>query len=193
LNIETEAYRNFPGRRCFERKTVKMKGKRKRLKKPVKLALTLTGRALLLLTVFLMVKTFLLEVHIQKGEDMYPRVRDGDLLIAEKAMHDYGRNEAVLFRHEEEILCARIIAFAGETVDVNSEGGLMINGILQEEEIFYPTEQTGEISFPFTVPEDCVFVLGDLRPYAADSRSFGAMKTDDVLGRVIFVIRVRGI
>ena len=58
----------------------------------------------------------------------------------------------------------------------------------------YPTTPDGAmISFPYEVPENCVFVLNDFRSDTSDSRVFGGVRQDDLKGRIIFIMRRRGI
>ena len=73
--------------------------------------------------------------------------------------------------------------------------GLLINGSLQQEqEIYQKTERYQEGGeFPLTVPEGQVFVLGDSRSGATDSRIYGSVEIEDTLGKVMTVIRRRSI
>jgi len=79
-------------------------------------------------------------------------------------------------------------------VDI-TEDGLLINGALQQEpDIFRNTlRYEGGVSFPLTVPEGQVFVLGDNRMDATDSRMYGCVEIKESLGKVIAVIRCRDI
>jgi signal peptidase I len=88
----------------------------------------------------------------------------------------------------------RVVASAGDTVDI-SENGLLVNGALQQEtEIFHRTERYAEgIHFPYTVPEGSVFLLGDMRTNATDSRIYGSVRIEDTMGKVMAVIRRRSI
>jgi signal peptidase I len=88
----------------------------------------------------------------------------------------------------------RIVAQGGDVVDLNADGLLVVNGNVQEEEIFYVTEAMGnEITYPYTVEADSYFVLCDFRTASIDSRSFGAVPKKNLDGKVITLLRRRGI
>lgn len=88
----------------------------------------------------------------------------------------------------------RVVAMEGDVVDITADG-LVVNGALQvSQNIFYPTTQYAQgVSFPLTVGAGQVFLLGDNRPSATDSRVYGCVNLADVQGKVIAVIRTRGI
>ena len=73
-------------------------------------------------------------------------------------------------------------------VELSKEGVLSVNGL--EEDRLAVSGQTlpedGSIEFPYTVPEGSYFVLGDNRENSSDSRSFGAVSQDEIVGRVFF-------
>ena len=86
----------------------------------------------------------------------------------------------------------RVVAVAGDTVDITADG-LMINGaIVQEPHAAGETTQFAEgVTFPLTVPQGQVFVLGDNREHATDSRIFGCIDIADIDGRVMGLFRRR--
>ena len=68
-----------------------------------------------------------------------------------------------------------------------------MNGTPQSGEILYPTYPKEGMEYPYRVPEGTVFVLGDYRTQTEDSRDFGPVSLDDVEGKVITILRRRGI
>ena len=124
--------------------------------------------------------------------NMQPAVQDGDLLLYYRIVKDYHAGDIVVIRHEGQDLAVRIIATAGDTVDI-TEQGLLVNGsVAQEPQIPGETTQfEGGVTFPLTVGRGQVFVLGDNRPHATDSRILGCIDEDDVCGRVIGLFRRR--
>ena len=82
-----------------------------------------------------------------------------------------------------------IIALGGDTVDINFEtGAVTLNGaVLEEPYISAPTTTGYDVEFPVTVPEGCVFVMGDNRPRSLDGRSteVGFIDERDILGKVL--------
>lgn len=133
-------------------------------------------------------------VTVKEGEDMYPRIRDGDLMVFYRLPQDYHIGDVVTFRKDGRRYTARIVAQGGDEVDVDDEGQLKVNGSVQEEEIFYPTEPAdGGIDLPCKVPEGSVFLLCDFRTQGRDSRAYGPVEIGDLDGKVIAILRRRGI
>lgn len=133
-------------------------------------------------------------VAVMEGEGMYPRIRDGDLMVFYRLQQDYAIGDVVTFVRDGVRHTGRIVAQAGDTVDLSDEGELLVNGSVQDEEIFYPTEAAGEtIELPCVVPEGSVFLLGDFRTNAVDSRSYGPVGMSELDGKVLTILRRRGI
>ena len=106
----------------------------------------------------------------------------------------YQPQDAVGLSLEKEKLIRRVVATAGDTVDI-TENGLVINGALQQEPGIYQKTQRYQdgVEFPLVVPEGEIFVLADSRMDATDSRVFGCAKISETLGKVMTVIRRRSI
>jgi signal peptidase I len=86
------------------------------------------------------------------------------------------------------------VAQGGDVVEVNTDGQLLVNGNVQQEEIFYPTEpQEGDVTYPCTVEEGSYFVLCDYRTVSFDSRTYGTIPQEDLDGKVITILRRQGI
>lgn len=88
----------------------------------------------------------------------------------------------------------RVAAVEGDTVDI-TEKGLMINGsLMQEPNIYEETKSYKEgIRFPITLQKGEVFLLGDAREHVRDSRIYGAVSVKSTLGKVMVILRRRGI
>jgi signal peptidase I len=137
--------------------------------------------------------TFVFGIRQVSGETMYPRLRDGDLILYYRLEQDYAIDDVVAFRVDDNVREGRIVAQSGDVVDL-TEGQLVVNGNVEQEEIFYQTyPQDGEITYPYTVPENSYFVLCDFRTNGFDSRTYGAIPQSDLDGKVITVLRRRGI
>lgn len=154
------------------------------------------------------VRTFLVETYEVPSGSMIPTIdteenlANGvyDRILSEKISYYSGtpqKGDIVTFEspldNGNTILVKRVIATGGDTVDIRG-GNLYINGVLQNEEYvhgkptnaLYPTMPGVEIDYPYTVPEGCIWVMGDNRTNSEDSRYFGPVKTDTVTGRVFF-------
>jgi signal peptidase I len=138
--------------------------------------------------------TFLFGIARVSGETMYPRIRDGDLVVYYRLEQDYYVGDVVTFLINDHRRVARVVAKGGDVVDINEEGQLLVNGNVQSEEIFYPTEKlSGGVSYPYTVEEDSYFVLCDFRTASSDSRDYGAVAKSDIDGKIITLLRRRGL
>ena len=123
---------------------------------------------------------------------MYPAILDGDILIGYRLDKNYLKNDVVVCRADEQKIIGRVAARAGDSVDITEDGRLFVNGTEQTGEIAFPTEP-GDQTYPYTVPEGCVYILGDYRTHTTDSRDFGPVPTKDIKGKVISLFRRRGI
>lgn len=142
----------------------------------------------------LLLFTFVYGLHRNHDPSMNPAVRDGDLVIFYRLDTHYVFGDTLLLDYQGERQVRRVVATAGDTVDI-TEDGLMVNGALQQEAAIYEATQRYEtdVDFPLTVGEGQVFVLGDAREHAADSRIYGPVEIKDTLGKVIGLFRRRSI
>ncbi|MCL2300992.1 MAG: signal peptidase I [Firmicutes bacterium] len=144
---------------------------------------------------FVLMFTFLFGIMRYREPSMAPAIRDGDLVIFYRyTKSGYQPQDAIILRFHGKKQARRVVATAGDIVDI-AEDGLVVNGALQQELGIYQETQRYQdgVDFPLTVPEGQVFVLGDSRTDAADSRIYGCVKIRDTLGKVITVLRRRGI
>ncbi len=145
-----------------------------------------------LLLVLLYYKTFVFMVVSVKGDSMYDTLNNGDLLIADKTV-SCSRGDIIVFYDKEindEALIKRVIAVGGDTVwsqngyvyiGYTDNNGETVTERLNEDYVY----TSGITNVKSTVvPENCVFVLGDNRGVSHDSRYFGAVSRNSVLGVV---------
>ena len=129
------------------------------------------------------------------GNEMFPAVKDGDLAIVFRLQQEYAKNDVIVYRTETGLKFGRIVARATDNVTIDDSGSLTVNGTTQTGEILYPTypEEDSSLAYPYQVPENSVFVLGDYRTRSTDSRLYGAISLDQVEGKVITILRRRGL
>jgi len=148
----------------------------------------------LIALVFLMLFTFLLGIIRYQEPSMAPAIKDGDLVIFYRyTQSGYLPQDVIVVNYGGQEQVRRVVATAGDIVDI-TEDGLMVNGALQQElGIYQKTERYEEgVDFPLTVPGGRVFVLGDSRQGATDSRIYGPVEISETKGKVMTVIRRRG-
>lgn len=155
----------------------------------LELGLRLCGLALAVWLVFSQV--FLL--HRNQGLGMFPAVKDGDLVLAYRLQREYVKGDVVVYRLDGQLHLGRIAAGGTDVVMMDDSGSLLVNGSPQNGEILYPTYARENSVYPLRVQEGMVFVLGDYRTQTQDSRDFGPIPLDDIQGKVITLIRRRGL
>ena len=176
-----------------KKKTAKKKKKKKKKKTTKQMLIGfLIKLAATALAVWLLL-TFVLGVTIYYGNNMHPALRDGDLIISLRLQRPY-LNAAVLYEHDGKTCLGRVVGMPGNVIDISDVGALTVNGVAPAEEVFYPTYrcETSDITYPYTVGEDKVFILNDFRSDTNDSRAFGAVDISDVKGPVLIMLRRRG-
>lgn len=157
---------------------------------------TFLSRAIMLVVVFVGLFSFLFGFFPMKDNSMSPKLSSGDLLLYYRLDDDYKTQDLVVYEKDGKVRCARVVAKAGDSVDIPEDGGLVINGSqMIETDIFYTTMRRadGVISYPLTLSVNQVFVLGDYRDGAEDSRTFGPVNKAEIKGKVITVLRRSGL
>ncbi len=144
--------------------------------------------ALVLLVVF----NFIAGVHVCHTYSAYPTIRDGDFCLTYR-LAEPKQGTMIVYDHDGEVKFGRVIAFAGDMVSIANDY-VTVNGYGLSEKVVYPTTQEGSaISYPYEVPDNCVFVLNDYRSDISDSRTYGGIPLEDTEGAVVFTMRMREI
>lgn len=127
------------------------------------------------------------------GNSMLPNFSGGDRVACVHSFSGYERGDVVIISHatrKDESVIKRVIAVGGDTVDIDFyKGTVSVNGqVLDEPYAGTPTNLSYDMTFPVTVPEGKLFVLGDNRNDSIDSRStdIGFINENKVLGKVVF-------
>jgi signal peptidase I len=148
------------------------------------------------LTTFL--KTFVIEQFKIPTGSMEPTIEVGDHLFAEKVSYRFAQptpGDIVTFDdpiQEGRVLIKRCIAVSGQTVDLKN-GKVVVDGKVLDEPYTYgkqsvplDTMEGVTIKYPYTVPAGSVWVMGDNRTNSLDSRYFGPISEDRLIGRALF-------
>ena len=152
------------------------------------------------LTLVILVFTFLFRVVTVTGESMLPNFVEGQKLIVTNLGHSVEQGTVVVITNVlNELIIKRVIATEGQTVDIDYETGVVyVDGEAVDETQFglengittRPYSTLEAMVFPQTVPEGCVFVLGDNRSVSKDSRytEVGMVDTRHILGEAVFTL-----
>lgn len=124
------------------------------------------------------------------GSSMSPSLEDSEIVLCLKTS-DIQTGDIIAFYYNNKILVKRMIARAGDIVDIDSEGNVSVNGVLLKED--YVSEKAlGEcdIELPYQVPDGKIFCLGDHRSVSIDSRSttVGCVSEEQIVGKLVFRI-----
>lgn len=168
--------------------------KRRRSKTAIRAGyVSLLWRVVLLAVVGYLIFTQIFLVTQARGIGMFPAIKDGDLIIAFRLQEAYEKNDVVIYKVDGNRKVGRFIAQGSDIVTLDDTGSLLVNGAVQAGEIMYPTYAKENIQYPYQVPEDHVFILGDYRTQTQDSRDFGPIPIEDVEGKIITILRRRGL
>jgi len=165
----------------------------KRKRRTRRTAIRLTLKILIYPLIAYLVLTLVIGVYQIHDNDMFPSLRDGDLVITYKLVEGYFTGDVVIYEAEGKIHVGRICAVPGDEVYIMEDGYYELNGSIPHEDIYYPTRSGKGLTYPYTVQEGEVFILGDMRLQATDSRALGAISIEQLKGKVVLLLfRGRG-
>ena len=156
---------------------------------------------LLRLAVFLLVVWVLffkiVGIMVCPSGDMHPRIDNGDLVLYYRLDTDVRYQDVIAIEKnldgvaEPKTMVLRVIAVAGDTVEITEDNRVVVNGnTLIEPDIYYTTPQYEQFSdYPLTLQPGQCFVLADSRSGGVDSRYFGPVSESEILGTVITIVR----
>ena len=143
-----------------------------------------------LVTVFI-IRSFLVQPFLVNGASMEPNFEDGNYLLVDEISYRFSepqRGEVVVFRYPNDrsvFFIKRVIGLPGEKLMIR-DGEVYVDGKELNEDYLGPSSDTeGRINV--NLGEDEYFVLGDNRSYSFDSRNWGPIQRDDIIG----VARIR--
>ena len=135
-----------------------------------------------------LVAVLLLPVLQIYGSSMADTLHDGDIVISVKGSR-FESGDLIAFYYNNKILVKRVIAQAGEWVDMDENGAVSVNGRpLDEPYVKEPALGECDIELPYQVPDGRCFVMGDHRSTSVDSRStaVGCVAQEQVVGKIVF-------
>ena len=148
------------------------------------------------LLICVLVFVFVMRIMDVHGTSMVPTLQNGDKVLVSGLFYEPERGDIVVFKKDSyddnKALVKRVVAVAGDVVNIDFEKGIVyVNGEAAEED-YIDVLTTTKIDFigPQTVPENCLFVMGDNRNASTDSRDkrIGMVDKRLVIGKVLLVV-----
>ncbi len=162
---------------------------RKRIRRGLYYRRALRGTVSVLVVVAavaVLITTLFLPILQISGDSMSPTLEHDEIVVLFKT-DDFQYGDLIAFYYQGKILLKRVIAMPDDTVVIDNEGNVYVNEMLVDEP--YVTEKSlgdCDLEFPYVVPGDGFFVMGDRRTNSVDSRNsvIGAVTRDDIIGKV---------
>lgn len=180
--METQVKREIP-----QPAAIRKELKRERYKRRFRRLLRSTINALIVVAaVAALIATLVLPVLQIAGTSMEPCLTDGDIVLLLKSK-DMETGDLCAFYYSNKILIKRVIGTPGDYIWIEADGTVYLNGEPLDEP-YVSQKALGEcdVEFPYQVPENHYFVMGDQRESSIDSRSsvIGCIAEDQIVGRI---------
>lgn len=135
-----------------------------------------------------LIATLVLPVLQIEGTSMEPTLVNGDIVLLTKTTA-LERGDICGFSWNNKILIKRVVGIPGDWIEIDSDGTVYLNG-KKLNEPYADQIAFGEcdLEFPFQVPQEQYFVLGDMRESSIDSRNtlIGCVETEQIIGKIFF-------
>ena len=173
------------------KKQVETERKRYRRQKAYNKALGGTVYVLTIVAaVAVLIATLILPVLQIEGTSMEPTLSNGDIVLLMKTTR-FERGDLCAFTWNNKLLVKRVVGLPGDWIEIDTDGTVYLNGDKLDEP-YVQQMALGEcdLEFPFQVPQEQYFVLGDMRESSIDSRNtlVGCVENEQIIGKVFFRI-----
>ena len=147
-----------------------------------------TSILIVVAAVTVLIAVLLLPVLRIYGQSMNSTLSSGELVVSVRGA-SFKTGDIIAFYYNNNILVKRVIANSGDWVDIDLDGNVYVNQ-KKIDEPYLNEKSYGEptIDFPYQVPDERVFVLGDNRSVSIDSRhtSIGCVTSEQIVGKIVF-------
>ena len=135
-----------------------------------------------------LVATLVLPVLQIYGSSMNPNLYEGDIVVSVKSK-TFEKGDIVAFYYNNRVLVKRIVGMPGDVIMIDDDGNVYVNNeLLDEPYLEEKSPGTTDLEYPYTVPQNSYFVLGDHRETSVDSRSslIGCIDSEEIVGKIVF-------
>ena len=171
------------------KKQVEAERKRYRRQKAYNKALRGTVYVLTIVAaVAVLIATLILPVLQIEGTSMEPTLSNGDVVLLMKTTR-FDHGDLCAFTWNNKLLVKRVIGLPGDWIEIDTDGTIYLNGDkLDEPYVEHKALGECDLEFPFQVPQEQYFVIGDMRESSIDSRNtvIGCIPKDQIVGKVFF-------
>ena len=141
--------------------------------------------AIVLALLIFLASTAIMESRVVQGMSMEPNLHTEERVLVIKAAYWFGdpqHGDVIIFespREQSDVLVKRVIALPGEWIEIK-DGQVYVDDVQLEEPYIDSTNR----DYPRTqVPENSYFVMGDNREHSSDSRSWGMLPRENIIGK----------
>lgn len=162
--------------------------RRKEKKKKIRFIKTLTYSAMIIIAFAIITSTSFFKILQVSGNSMEPNLHEGEILITTN-FSNFKKGDMIAFYYNDSVLIKRVIALEEDVVNIEDDGTVFVNSVkLEENYVKKLSYGNCDITFPYQVPKNSVFILGDNREVSIDSRSksIGCISADRIIGKIQF-------
>lgn len=138
--------------------------------------------------VSVLIATLLLPVLQIYGTSMTPNLHEGEIVFSVKTKN-FASGDIMAFYYNNRVLVKRVIGVPGDVIDIKENGDVYVNNVLLAEP-YLDKKSYGntDLEYPYTVPQNSYFVLGDSRETSVDSRNsiIGCVDKEEIVGKILF-------
>ena len=147
--------------------------------------------SLIVVCIVMFIITTWCPIYVVEGESMEPTLVNNDVVCIKKTK-SFKQGDLIAFQYNNKLLVRRVIGVSGDKINIDSSGYVFVNEKKLDENYIQNRKDNPlrDEVFPYTVPEGQIFVLGDNRHHAIDSRmrDLGCIDNDKIIGQVVMKI-----